>query len=401
MRFAIIPFLLLCACSKKATPAQAAASKCRDLMNEAAKAYDEMVRSTRRMHELGPQGDDPEKKKAMEDAMAKSQKDQTNYTKARDAAKTAVAEALRANPDDADAIDGAATMAYLTGEFDTAAAHLEKLARLHPDDARIAARRATVLRVKGKYAEARALLKPFIEAHPNEITAVAEDGCNAYFLNDFETAVQRLESVGKQRYSITGPTAFDYGELADEAKRTLDLWKKELELRAAEAKADDLPRVKLETAKGDIILELFENEAPNTVANFVDLVDKQFYDGTRFHNVVPGGVVQGGDPTSRDPDSKEVGGGGPGYCIADERNDGKYRRHFRGSVGLFVRGPDQGGSQFYMAMRPLAHADGKFTVFGRVLEGQEIIDKIEPKDVLTRATILRKRAHVYRPTLKD
>ncbi len=401
MRFAMIPLLLLCACSKKPTPAQAATSKSRELMNQAVKTYEEMVRTTRRMREVGPQGDKPEARKEMEELAAKSQKDSMEYKKAFDAAKLAVEEALRASPDDADALDGSSTIAYLSGDFDASAAHLEKLAKLHPGDARISARRAAVLRAKGRYAEARALLKPVIEANPTEATALAEDGCNAYLLNEFEVAVQRLESVGKQRVAITGPTAFNYGEMADEARKTLDWWKKELELRAAEAKADDLPRVKFETAKGDIVLELYENEAPNTVANFVDLVEKQFYDGTRFHSVAPGLVVQGGDPLSRDADSKEVGGGGPGYCIADERNDGKYRRHFRGSVGMFVRGPDQGGSQFYITMRPMSHADGHFTIFGRVLEGQEVLDKMEAKDLLTRATIVRKRAHVYRPTLKD
>ena len=104
-------------------------------------------------------------------------------------------------------------------------------------------------------------------------------------------------------------------------------WEKEQKIRQAEAKADDLPRVLLKTNQGDIELELFENEAPNSTANFITLVEKGFYNGLKFHRVLPGFMAQGGDP-------KGDGSGGPGYSIAAEFTKPEHRLHFRGSLAM-------------------------------------------------------------------
>jgi len=176
--------------------------------------------------------------------------------------------------------------------------------------------------------------------------------------------------------------------------------------RQAEAKADDLPRVRLSTSVGDVVVELFENEAPNTVANFVSLVEKGFYDGTPFHRVINGFMAQGGDPTG-------TGSGGPGYTIACEVDAPEARKHFRGTLSMAHAGRDTGGSQFFLTFRPTDHLDGKHTVFGRVIEGFDVLPKImrtsddqgrpvagvQP-DTIVKAEVVRKRSHPYVPQTK-
>jgi cyclophilin family peptidyl-prolyl cis-trans isomerase len=180
-----------------------------------------------------------------------------------------------------------------------------------------------------------------------------------------------------------------------------DAGKKEQELRRAEAKADDLPRVLLKTTKGDIEVELFENEAPNSVANFISLVEKKFYNGTPFHRVLEQFMAQGGDPTG-------TGGGGPGYAIPCECYRPERRVHFRGSLSLAHAGRDTGGSQFFLTFRPTHHLDGMHTCFGRVIKGMDVLAKLqrinpeEPEegvrpDKIVEATVLRKRPHPYEP----
>ena len=177
----------------------------------------------------------------------------------------------------------------------------------------------------------------------------------------------------------------------------------EMAKRKADAAADDRPRVKVSTSAGDLVVELFEDEAPNTVANFVSLVEKGFYDGTPFHRVIGGFMAQGGDP-------KGTGAGGPGYAIACEVNKPGARKHFRGTLSMAHAGEDTGGSQFFLTFRPTEHLDGKHTVFGRVIEGMEVlprimrttddqgrsVDGVQP-DTITKATVLRKRNHPYVP----
>ena len=173
----------------------------------------------------------------------------------------------------------------------------------------------------------------------------------------------------------------------------------EMATRAAEGKADDLPRVKIETTKGTIIVELFENEAPNTVANFISLVESHFYDGTPFHRVIPQFMAQGGDPTG-------TGTSGPGYTIDCECELPNARKHFLGSLSMAHAGKDTGGSQFFLTFRPTEHLDGRHTVFGRVIKGLDILPKITrtegpqarpTQDKIISAEVIRKRDHAYEP----
>jgi len=131
------------------------------------------------------------------------------------------------------------------------------------------------------------------------------------------------------------------------------------------------PMVKITTNLGDITLELFPNDAPKTVENFLTLAQKGFYDGVIFHRVIADFMIQGGDPTG-------TGMGGPGYKFADELNPNteSYKRGYvRGTLAMANAGPDTNGSQFFIMHKdtPLPHA---YTIFGRVTEGLDVVDKI-------------------------
>ena len=175
-------------------------------------------------------------------------------------------------------------------------------------------------------------------------------------------------------------------------------WPAEQALRAAEAKADDLPRVEIVTSRGPLVVELFENEAPNTVANFISLVEKGFFDGTTFARTLPGSLVQAGDPNTR-PGAVAAPGmpGGPGYVIADECTAENARKHFPGSLSMVGTGPNTGGSQFTIAILPPTHNNGVRTVFGRVVDGMPLASSLSPTDSIKSAKVLRKRSHDYVP----
>lgn len=142
--------------------------------------------------------------------------------------------------------------------------------------------------------------------------------------------------------------------------------------------ASNTPRVVLETVEGDITLRLFPADAPRTTANFLRLVRTGFYDGLTFHRVVPGFVIQGGDPNSRDTDPFNDGQGGPGWTVPGEVK----RRHVKGALAM-ARMPDvvnpkreSNGSQFYIALKDLPALDGGYTVFGEVVTGWDTIDRL-------------------------
>ena len=148
------------------------------------------------------------------------------------------------------------------------------------------------------------------------------------------------------------------------------LWPEELAAREKDA-AEELPRVLLRTSKGDIVLELFLREAPESVGNFMTLVSQKYYDGVPFHRVLPHFMAQGGDPTG-------TGAGGPGYCIKDECKKPGARMHFRGSLSMAkTAAPDSGGSQFFLCFIPTVHLNGQHTVFGRVVEGMEVLSELQ------------------------
>ena len=141
-----------------------------------------------------------------------------------------------------------------------------------------------------------------------------------------------------------------------------------------------------ETNKGTIKAELFEKEAPGTVANFEKLANAGFYDGVKFHRVIPDFVVQGGDPQSRDlpAGDRRIGSGGPGYTIPDEIK-GNPHKHEVGALSMAHAGPNTGGSQFFMVLseQNTRHLNGVHTVFGKVTEGLDVMKQIKANDTMT------------------
>lgn len=129
---------------------------------------------------------------------------------------------------------------------------------------------------------------------------------------------------------------------------------------------------------GVVLLDLFEQDAPNTVANFEKLAKDGFYNGLVFHRVIPGFVAQGGCPNG-------TGSGGPGYTIDCEINPNK---HERGTLAMAHAGKNTGGSQFYICYAPQPHLDGVHTVFGKVVEGMELVDSFQGRDKMTSVEII-------------
>jgi cyclophilin family peptidyl-prolyl cis-trans isomerase len=136
----------------------------------------------------------------------------------------------------------------------------------------------------------------------------------------------------------------------------------------------------IETTLGNIEIEFFGDIAPGHVKNFTDLAKKGFYDGTAFHRVIPGFMIQGGDPNSKNKDKALHGTGGPGYTIKAEFND---TPHDRGVLSMArAQDPDSAGSQFFIVVKDSHFLDNQYTAFGRVTEGMDVADKIvnSPRD---------------------
>jgi cyclophilin family peptidyl-prolyl cis-trans isomerase len=218
-------------------------------------------------------------------------------------------------------------------------------------------------------------------------------------LDDAAAWLAKAEEHGQQKQKVA------------ELRAGIEEERPKVEAEMASRKADaaaNCPRVTITTSRGDVVVELFEDDAPNTVANFISLVEKGFYDGTPFHRVIGGFMAQGGDPTG-------TGTGGPGHAIECECELPTARKHFLGSLSMAHAGKNTGGSQFFLTFRPTEHLDGRHTVFGRVIEGFDVLPKlartqdaegrsmpgIKP-DTIVKAKVLRKRDHAYDPkTLPD
>lgn len=164
-----------------------------------------------------------------------------------------------------------------------------------------------------------------------------------------------------------------------------------------------MKKIHFETDKGEFVAELFDDDAPETVANFVGLATgekewtdpkthekqkgKPYFDGLRFHRVISNFVIQGGDPFTRHDDQKaRWGTGGPGFKIKDELT-GKKQVHKRGSLSMAHAGAGTGGSQFFVCHSPQPHLDRKHTVFGQVVSGIEVVDQIREGDKIKRAWV--------------
>jgi peptidyl-prolyl cis-trans isomerase B (cyclophilin B) len=138
-------------------------------------------------------------------------------------------------------------------------------------------------------------------------------------------------------------------------------------------------RVRIETNRGAVELDLYPQHAPKTVNNFVFLVREGFYDGVVFHRVISDFMIQGGDPTG-------TGRGGPGYRFDDEF-EGNPLRHEKGALSMANAGPNTNGSQFFITHSPQPHLNGRHTVFGKVIAGMDVVDAIRQGDQIERATV--------------
>ncbi len=135
-----------------------------------------------------------------------------------------------------------------------------------------------------------------------------------------------------------------------------------------------MPKAAIETNFGNIAFELLPNLAPETVRNFIKLAKSNFYNGTLFHRVIPGFMIQGGDPNTKSSDKSKWGMGGPGYTIKAEFNS---RSHLRGIVSMArAMDPDSAGSQFFIVTTDSTFLDRQYTVFGQVTQGMDVADKI-------------------------
>jgi peptidyl-prolyl cis-trans isomerase B (cyclophilin B) len=168
------------------------------------------------------------------------------------------------------------------------------------------------------------------------------------------------------------------------------------------------PIIALDTTAGEVQLELFEDDAPNTVNNFVQLVEKKFYDGLSFHRIIKNFMIQGGDP-------KGDGTGGPGYKFRDETK-GNPNKNVQYALSMANSGANTNGSQFFIITNPegTPHLDGRHTVFGKVIKGQDVVDKLgtsptgandkpNPEMKINVARVISKRSHPYavRGTVPD
>jgi len=152
------------------------------------------------------------------------------------------------------------------------------------------------------------------------------------------------------------------------------------------------PTATIETNHGTVRVELFEDRAPGTVKNFTDLAEKGFYDGVVFHRVIEGFMIQGGDPDG-------TGRGGPGYTIKDEFHP-ELKHDVRGILSMANAGPNTGGSQFFITLAPTPWLDGKHAIFGKVVDGMDVVETIgsvdtdrsdRPKDEVRMETVTIER----------
>lgn len=219
-------------------------------------------------------------------------------------------------------------------------------------------------------------------------------GMAAYGSNRLELAKEFWDKARENDSLSTSHSRF-----AASIDDVLESWAIEQEVRRVESEANNLPRVEIETSKGVVVVELFENQAPGAVGNFVSLIEDGYYDGLSFHRVLPQFMAQGGCPNG-------TGTGGPGYNIYCECEREDYRRHFAGTLSMAHAGKDTGGSQFFLTFVPTPHLDGKHTAFGRVISGWEVLSKlnrVDPRrpgpeaDTIVSAKVIRKRDHEYAP----
>ena len=262
---------------------------------------------------------------------------------------------------------------------------------------------------EGRIGIANRVLKKMLKSHPDDEEVWVLAGRVAVFTDDFEIADRLVQEKPKFIEELPKEHIVLFATLPTSAER----WAKEKVIRQAEAKADDLPRVELTTSKGKIVIELFENEAPHTVGNFIHLVESGYYEQTFFYPVLRNFRAQTGlyfkDKLPRATD----------YQIVDESTAENARQVFRGSIATLPSGNTAGAGQFSMYTANYPFASGE-TVFGRVISGMDVADVLKvnsrfnkdtgiseqvksregdmPDDQIVSAKVLRKRPNVdYQP----
>ena len=225
--------------------------------------------------------------------------------------------------------------------------------------------------------------------------------------NDFDFAQQYYQKNQSQAEQFSVPEGALYGSSLDKLATG---YQRELELRASDAKGEPLPRAIIKTNRGEIVIELFENQAPETVGNFVSLVQTGIYDGMIFHHVLRNLIADAGLMTLSRPQPI-------GYTIYDEHQRPNARNHYRGSIAMVAKNnePNSGGAEFRIMLVPGPNLDGESTVFGRVISDMSVLDGIQETfrvneeedkeefvkdvvpDVIESITITNLRDHEYEP----
>ena len=267
-----------------------------------------------------------------------------------------------------------------------------------PNSSDIVMNWVNVLENQNQFPQAIAAMENLSEEQlqdPNTALAYAQ---LLYSDNRFNDAIEALKSVNQESENASPVTASRIASVKTKYEEAIGHWEEEQSIRDVEDAAGDMPTARIITVKGPIELTLFEDHAPNTVANFITLAQDGFYDGTKFHRVLKKFMAQGGDPNSKDGAEGSPGSGGPGYTIKDEHLGDDFRRHFAGSLSMANRSaPNSGGSQFFITHLPTSHLDGRHTVFGRVTSGLDVVRNLEVDDEILSITITSKRNHDYTP----
>jgi len=318
-----VPFCASCGAqderSKSAREALAAVEELRGIADELQVVGDKVSdMEDKAIHKGMSEGGDPELEalqKRFHELQTRAQKSVANL-------KPDLDRKIAQEPKDAGLLEARSRFRETLGDVEEAMKDLDAARAILPKDSAIRARRPGLLRRLGKYEEARTACADLLKDEAGHPVGLANDGLCLYSLNAFPEAIARLGEAMAKEGRLEPSLAREVKQTLEAAKAKKIEWDEELKKRADEAKADDLPRVKLVTSKGDIVVELFENEAPNAIASFIDLCEKKFYDGTTFHRVIPNFMAQGGDPNSKDRNPKNDGQGGPGYSFPDEFPEG-------------------------------------------------------------------------------
>ncbi len=258
---------------------------------------------------------------------------------------------------DAENAQAHSALAYIyfqQGMLDESIAETEILLEMAPDDFANYANLAVLYQEKGDIDEAVSAAEKSIELAPEAEQMAVKD----FFIQQGLLEPEPIPTMAPGQTAGDLEPAQRNGIYAEPPPMTID--------------PDKSYQATIVTENGEIVIDLYASEAPNTVNNFVFLAGEGFYDNTTFHRVLPGFMAQGGDPTG-------TGTGGPGYNFADEFHP-ELRHEGPGVLSMANSGPDTNGSQFFITYDATPHLDDRHTVFGRVIEGQDILDAITPRD---------------------